>query len=172
MSSPLEWLTLVLVVVTSFYAWQTRQTVKEMREARLAPYLVPVFQYDEQPGVRSGGVYVENIGGGAALDIEATLSLEPNGMRTQWRAAILRSGQRRVWSPTMEGGPGRERHPVFPDANPGRTHVRLVGRCRDIAGTVRKFDTTVPLRDDWQVTLDLALAEGERGAAQPTTRGR
>lgn len=166
---PLEWLTLALVVanvlltgITGYYAWQTRQTVLEMRAARSAqiiPHLVPAFEYDEG-GARSGGIYVENVGPGAAIDIEATLSLEPNGIKTELRAAILRSGQRRVWSPTLKGGPGRERHPVFPDANPDRTHVRLAGRCRDVTGVAHAFDTAVPFRDDWKVTLNMPELDG------------
>lgn len=162
--APLDWLTLGLVLITGYYAWQTHRTVAEMRDARLAairPHLVPVFKYDE-PGLGVGAINIENLGQGSALDIDVTLSLEPDGMRTRWQGAILRSGERRLWSPTTEGGPGRARHPVRPAAFSERTHVRIVGRCRDIAGKVHTFDERVPLRDDWQIVLDMTReAEGD-----------
>lgn len=150
-------LTLALVLVTLYYAWQTRQTVREMREARHAqvrPHLVPFFRYNE-PGVGIGAIYIVNLGQGSALDIDATMSLEPNGIVTRWRAAILRSGRRRLWSPTTQGGRKKALHPVLAAGKTPRTAVRIVGRCRDVLGTWHDFEERVPLRDDWEVMVEM-----------------
>jgi hypothetical protein len=150
-------LTLALVLVTLYYAWQTRQTVREMREARHAqvrPHLVPFFRYNE-PGVGIGAIYIVNLGQGSALDIDATMSLEPDGIVTRWRAAILRSGRRRVWSPTAHGGRKKTLHPVLAAGKSSRTVVHIAGRCRDVLGIWHDFEERVPLRDDWEIMVDM-----------------
>jgi len=156
-TSTMAVLTLALVLITLYYAWQTRQTVREMREARHAqvrPHLVPFFRYNE-PGVGIGAIYIVNLGQGSALDIDATMSLEPNGIVTRWRAAILRSGRRRVWSPTTHGSKKKTLHPVLAAGKSARTVVHIAGRCRDVLGIWHEFEESVPLRDDWEIMVDM-----------------
>jgi hypothetical protein len=159
-------LTMALVLITLYYAWQTRQTVREMREARHAqvrPHLVPFFRYNE-PGVGIGAIYIVNLGQGSALDIDATMSLEPDGIVTRWRAAILRSGRRRVWSPTAHGGRKKTLHPVLAAGKSARTVVHIAGRCRDVLGIWHDFEERVPLRDDWEIMVDM---KSDSAAATP-----
>src|SRR5262249_50246535 len=138
-------------------AWQARQTVREMREARhsqVRPHLVPFFKYNA-PGAGIGSIYIVNLGQGSALDIDATMSLEPNGIVTRWRAAILRSGRRRVWSPTTHGGEKKGLHPVLAAGQSPRTAGPTAGRRRAVLGIWHDFEERVPLRDDWEIMVDM-----------------
>ncbi len=157
MNSPLEWLTLALVVITFYYAVQTHRTVREMRKAReaaLRPHLVPVFEPAGPPRER-GNIYVMNVGEGAALDIDVTLHLAPDGMRSRLQTPMIKSGERRIWNPTLDGSSGNPDHPFYLDAAPGRTRLHLVGRCRDVARVWHTIDESTALRDGWHVILDL-----------------
>jgi uncharacterized membrane protein YfcA len=82
-------LTAVLVLVTAYYAWQTRRTVIEMKRARATAVLprVAVKVHTLAGGI--GWIRVVNVGPGPALDLDATLTFQPDGWDTRWRAHVL-----------------------------------------------------------------------------------
>jgi hypothetical protein len=150
-----------LVGITRRYVEHTKAMVDEMcasRRAQLRPRLVPVFAHAGPPAGR-GNIFVMNVGEGTALDIDVTLHLAPNGARSQLVSPMLRSGEKRIWNPTLDGSAGAEDHPFFPDATPGRTHLHLTGRCRDVEGVWHTVDETTPLRDAWQVFLNINVPQ-------------
>jgi hypothetical protein len=116
---------------------------------------VAVFVHAGPPAGR-GNIFVMNVGEGTALDIDVTLHLAPNGSRTKLISPMLKSGERRMWNPTLDGSAGAEDHPFFPDSAPGRTHLHLIGRCRDVDGVWHEVDEITPLRDAWEVILNIA----------------
>lgn len=66
-------LTAVLIVITAYYAWQTRRAVVEMQRARqlsVRPKLVIAI---EMPDPTIGRIAIKNVGAGAALDVDVTL---------------------------------------------------------------------------------------------------
>ncbi len=67
-------LTLLLVIITGYYAWQTKKTVKEMELARR-------YQFIPSLKIRPTGdsIKIENIGLGPAKNIRGKIKLEPNG---------------------------------------------------------------------------------------------
>jgi hypothetical protein len=83
---------LVLVAVTTWYAWQTQQMVREMRAARAAS-VRPAIRLDL--GLVGGTAYVEveNVGAGPALNIEADLTVSTDEGEVEhhhWTRALLR----------------------------------------------------------------------------------
>lgn len=73
MDGAIAFLTLGLVVITGYYAWQNRQMVGEMRLAREAsarPHLALCF---EPLGPMNVIVGLVNLGPGAALSIDLTI---------------------------------------------------------------------------------------------------
>jgi hypothetical protein len=86
-------LTVALVGATIFYARQTRETVAEMRRGRsgqVMPRLVPAIQ---KLGPNDLLPRVVNVGVGSALNVVATMSLEPGGSSMTYRAPLLSPGR-------------------------------------------------------------------------------
>lgn len=94
-SEILALLTLVLVVVTAYYAWQTQRTVQEMRRARSAAVLPRLAVSVKALGAGVGWPEVANIGPGPAIDAEVRLSFQPAGPQVLWRAHVVASGESR-----------------------------------------------------------------------------
>ena len=92
-------LTAFLVVATVYYAWQTRkavaQTQEMIREMRLSrevavrPKVVPGVQI-----LGPSNLYprVANLGGGPAIDVRVSFTLEPEGPSTDYRVPYMRPG--------------------------------------------------------------------------------
>src|SRR5467141_3361899 len=95
-----ELLTLGLVAITAYYAWQTRRMVGEMRKARemqVSPRLVLTLG-PRVPGAGSSGdyLYVENVGPGIALEVDIEIALEPPApLRWRLLSSTLASGESR-----------------------------------------------------------------------------
>jgi len=144
-------LALVLVVITAYYAWQTYRMVSEMQRARLAgiePRLVPVVEYDHPVG---GTIYVENIGLGAAFDLDLTLTFEPNGTTFRLRRYLLRPGARRFWNPAHTGQQENLPQVYHPDAHlPNHTHIHVTGSFRDLLGRRHAIDERTPVENRWE----------------------
>jgi hypothetical protein len=79
-SDPLVIVTIILVAVTGYYAYQTRNTVKEMKkgnEMQFLPSLVVTYYtpVDTAGGIRKIRFLVHNVGKGTALDVRINLSI-------------------------------------------------------------------------------------------------
>lgn len=71
--------TVILVLVTAVYAFLTWRMVVETRRARQQE-VTPVFNLSVKPiSIGAWAPAIENVGNGPALDVEATLTLEPGG---------------------------------------------------------------------------------------------
>ncbi len=103
-------LTLVLVAATIFYAWQTRQTVKAMWEARRLTILPKVAVDLRIPYPTFGIVVVKNVGHGPALDVNLSLGFSPtdakgNPEERRWRTNLLAAGEEhRFYPPAGSAG--------------------------------------------------------------------
>lgn len=152
MDNTMVLLTGALVIITAYYAYQTRVMVGEMREARLAalrPRLVPVVEYDS---VRRGTVYVENIGAGPALNVEIVLTFEPNGTSFTLSRYLLRSGDRRFWNPAHAGDQESTPQEYHPDAQlPHHTNVHLTGWCDDLRGRRHEVNERTIVLNKWEM---------------------
>ena len=87
-------LTAALVLITTYYAWQTRRTVEEMRKARgaaLRPRLTLSFEY---PGAKIVFPVIANDGVGPAMQVEAEIRYEPDGPTIVWKAPVMAVGER------------------------------------------------------------------------------
>jgi len=88
------WLTVatfILVIVTAYYAWQTRKTVKVL-EASGRQQLRPFLKADLVPlGPTSLCLEISNVGPGAAEKVKVTFG--PEGSERSWETPILKSGQ-------------------------------------------------------------------------------
>ena len=85
--------TSVLVLTTIYYAWQTHQTVSELRTARgiqVRPRLIPAI---EKIGPKDALPRVSNVGVGSALGVNVRLTLEPNGPSAEFHTAFLSPGR-------------------------------------------------------------------------------
>ena len=151
-----ESLTVALVAITAYYAWQTRRTVVEMRKARemqVSPMLVLTLGPRVSGAVASGDyLYIENVGPGIALEVDVEIDLEPPApLKWRLRASTLASGERRkVERADLVGGEedrGLKRETLALSYK----RVRLIGTYRDVFGLLKHVDTARDLREGWTV---------------------
>jgi hypothetical protein len=142
---PLELLTLVLILVTGFYAWQTRRTVVEMKRSREAQML-PKLALELQP--KYGAIAtldITDVGPGPAIDLDLELSFEPAPgsdappQVKKWRAPALVHGQRQNFMPTApialeEGAEKKMRPVVLAQLGQAYESVTLRGTMKDALG--------------------------------------
>lgn len=124
---------LVLVGVTIWYAWQTQQMVREMRDARVAT-VRPSLHLDLGGFTGAASVDIENLGVGPAVDVSVDLVVaSPQGEleRRRWTTPLMRSGDRKTMlMPNKDGVFGRPA-PVKEWADMGAV-IRMSGVCRDL----------------------------------------
>src|SRR5262245_55343061 len=101
--------------------------MRSEREARTRPRLVPLFEYDANVSSHGGRFYVENLGKGAALNVDVTLKLEPSGTSSRWVSPILRPGERR-----KAFNPLRQDFEWTDLQVKDKWAVTLKGRCEDV----------------------------------------
>lgn len=90
--TPTEWLTLALVLITAYYAWQTRKTVKAMNETNEAnnrPVVSVVVTNDSPQGVTIINLDIRNSGNGLARNIR--FSVEGDELRLTEMTATERT---------------------------------------------------------------------------------
>lgn len=145
-------LTGALVLVTAYYAVQTRGTVNEMKAARSAqilPRLVPTLA--KLPG---GQVFLRiiNAGTGPAFNVDVNLFLHPNGEPIRYVVPVM--------------SPGEYQDFQAPGNQPGSTEVRLAaiaavhetlrltGECFDALRVRQMVDEAVDLGHFTDVYLE------------------
>ncbi|MEK6225491.1 MAG: hypothetical protein AABM40_04265 [Chloroflexota bacterium] len=147
-------LVLVLVAATVFYAAQTKKTVDELREARVADSL-PVLHWQRHPasagaGYRAGGLELEitlhilltNVGPGPArlLEFEATTT---NGER--WQASEMATPST---LPAHERIELRMIQKLAPRAFPGSRET-IVRVCHTDLAHLRTYETRPHVTAHW-----------------------
>jgi hypothetical protein len=132
----LLWLpNVALVMVTLYYAIQTRQTVREMQRARTAqvmPRLVPGFA---PAGPLVMYPRVVNVGPGAATDIDCTMRLESGGPEWRWRWALLVSGEDQEFLPRWKCPDGTDFQPYISQFEKHFSQLTLMASYYDVTGT-------------------------------------
>lgn len=134
----------VLVLITAWYAWQTHQTVVEMREARRAVVRPRVCLSLRTKGGHAI-VRIENVGSGPALDARATARLITDGETVEqidWSSPVLRAGESRLLYMPKENS-------LFEYHEKRGTRVTLSGSCSSAAGE------TIPIDDGLGFTADM-----------------
>lgn len=152
MMNPTEWLTLALVVatfalvvITAYYAIQTRRTVVEMRaarEAQVAPRLVPTIA---MLGPTFVAFRVLNAGPGPALDVDCELALAPDGPKWRWTWPILSSGAHQDFTPQGKHPDGT---PFAPQSDQVLKHYKslnLTSTCKDALGREHRHEDRAEL---------------------------
>lgn len=142
-------LTGVLVLTTMYYAWQTRQTVSQnakmveemrlSREVQVTPKLIPAM---EILGPNDLLPRVANMGLGAAIRVNVTLTLGPDGPSATYIAAFM--SPTRGASVFIHGDKGRHLSHIS-EFQPFET-FRMKGECFDAIGRQHPVDETFDLR--------------------------
>ncbi len=156
----------VLVVVTAYYAWQSRQMVAEMRFARRLSLLPRLVLDVSMVGPTYGDVAVRNIGSGPALDADLTLVFEPgasgNRDERRWLAHVVAPGEGHEFLPRQE---------ISSMDDLAREHpaIALTGTMKDLFGEAHEISERINIADAWARVPD-ALHRWERTDAAKIVR--
>lgn len=144
-------LTLVLIVVTVYYAIQTARTVAEMRRTREAAILPKLALEFHRLGPTAMTVAVVNVGPGAGVDIDLEVIYEKkdgtNSEKRRWRQNVLASGEQRDFLP-----PG-DLNDNLNTLTATYREVRLEGTMRDAAGNEHAIDEVFSDLPEWRKVL-------------------
>jgi hypothetical protein len=136
----------VLVLVTAYYAWQTREMAKEMRSARLLSLLPKLVLDVKMIGPTFGDVVVRNVGPGAAIDADLTLTFEGSEAaereERQWLAHVIAPGE------DHEFLPGNEIRSMD-DLVAKHPRIALEGKIRDAFGQTHVVDERIDVAEFW-----------------------
>lgn len=148
-------LTLALVVITGYYAWQNRQMVDEMRLARKAgarPHLALCF---EPLGPMNVMVGLVNLGPGAALSIDLTIVFHPregsdfSGETRRWRGELLAAGaQRDFFVPDSTG-----KMMSIQRLAEAVDRIEMAGTMLDVLGVEHAIRGEIGALDEWDELL-------------------
>lgn len=136
----------VLVLVTAYYAWQTREMAKEMRSARLLSLLPKLVLDVKMIGPTFGDVVVRNVGPGAAIDADLTLTFEGSEAaepeERQWLAHVIAPGEDHEFLPAHGIGGMDDlvaKHPT----------IALEGKIRDAFDQTHVVDERIDVAEFW-----------------------
>ena len=142
-------LTGVLVLVTLYYAIQTRQMVVEMGRARGAAILPRIAVSMNPIGAMVGWVRLTNVGPGPALDVHATITVEPNGFEIGWHAHVVAPFESHDFIPQPPDEP--EAQLGYLDRLTDRfERVRLDATYKDALGNQHETHETIEIREWWR----------------------
>lgn len=133
-------LTALLLIVTGFYAWQTKKTVEEMENARKSQY-TPSLKIETTHFIIGGdlSVKITNIGIGTAKNIKGKLKLEPDGEEIDIIYPLLYPRDSfALMQPFMS---------VKYVANAKNYKLKLSASCEDILGTIHEVKDSFNLKD-------------------------
>jgi hypothetical protein len=144
----IEILTGALVVLTGYYAWQTRRMVGEMERARQASLLPKLGVHLDFRGPNYAELAITNVGLGPAFDVNVELCCVPvpradvrEDART-WRTNLLVPGEKQRFRP-----PDDLRIDEFAERYKS---VTVSGTMRDALRHAHQIDEALPdLRDTW-----------------------
>lgn len=144
-------LTLVLVLVTAYYAFQNRQMVLEMRRSRNAALLPKLALGFQRVGPTTVMLSVRNVGPGAALNPHLVMTWRPKGgedVTRPWRGRVLPSGESIDFFPPS--GDLNNSMNWIPEVF---SEIRLSGRMADAAGELHEVDELFDNLADWRQVL-------------------
>lgn len=168
---PIEWLTLALVLITAFYAWQTQQTVREMKTSRRLSVLP-----DLRPDLHTSAVgnvatfSLTNTGQGPAIDVnvrliyKATRAVAGTTTEYTWRAHTIAPGERHEFYPPMV----EDEQPTTIDQLVDHfSEFRVRGEMKDSMDTVHSVDLEL---DRFKEYRDIEQESGHARSLDPATR--
>ena len=135
-------LTAALVLVTAYYAYQTRETVKELRGARAASIMPKLAMNLDYVGGAVFFVVLGNTGTGPALEVDLTMSYEPEGPRIRWTSPLMSVGERARFL-------GPEEIHLMTELIDKYERVVLTGSCLDALGGTCDVRQTLVFREHW-----------------------
>jgi len=133
---------LILIGITTWYAWQTQQMVREMRQARIET-LRPSVILDL--GVVGGTAYLstENVGVGPAKDISVTITVYTDDEELEshtWTRALFRSGESQTL--LVPAGPTKSLMGLSELKEMG-AQATMKGTCLDLDGRTHNINDTL-----------------------------
>ena len=137
--------TVVLVLITAYYAYQNRLMAKAMatsHEDQVRPRLVPNLRVE---GPVMGYLQVVNVGTGPARGVDIRLRLEPSGWERRWRSSLVLPGEVNEYLIREE-----KRFPSLDQVATENTHFVIAGECYDVDGRRRVVEERMELRETWQ----------------------
>ena len=144
-------LTAALVFVTTYYAFQNRQMVVEMRRSRNLSILPKLALEFHRLGPTTVTLAVSNVGPGAALAIDIKMTWEPldRGKRVErrWRRNVLAPGEQADFMPPGSLNGNMDSLPSL------YKRVRLQGSLVDAAGGRHKVDEVFDELAEWREIL-------------------
>jgi hypothetical protein len=156
----------VLVLVTTYYAWQTRQMVGEMRSARLLSLLPKLALDIEMIGPTFGDVVVRNVGPGAAVEADLVLTFEAaspgDKEERRWLAHVITPGEKHEFLP----GDGIRSMDALVAKHPT---IALSGTVRDARGQTHNVDERIDVAEAWR-RLEAALHRWEESSDRKIVR--
>ena len=148
-STAIAWLTVVLILLTGFYAFQTLRLVQEMQKSR-AGQLLPKLAIRIY-GIGAGNAFwrVINVGPGPAIGVDIRISPEPGGQSKRWLEPVVMPGETHDFIPvTGVGGPSAALH--MDNQTSVFSHLHLTGTYKDVLGTEHRVDERFDLRAWWE----------------------
>src|SRR5918995_1084347 len=97
-------LTVALVGVTGYYAWETHRMVDEMRKARAAQLLPKLVLTVKSLGGGNGLWRVQNVGPGPATDVDVQIAPAPGGPPRRWKEPVVVPGEGHDFIPVTGDG--------------------------------------------------------------------
>jgi len=148
-STAIAWLTVALIGVTAFYAFQTLRLVQEMQKAR-AGQLLPKLSIRIYP-IGAGNAFwrVINVGPGPAIGVDIQIAPEPGGQPRRWLEPVVMPGETHDFIPMI--GVGQPSAALNLDNQTKLySHLHLTGTYKDVFGTEHTADERFDLRAWWE----------------------
>lgn len=141
-------LTVALVGVTGYYAWETHRMVNEMRKARATQLLPKLVLTAKSLGGGNGLWRVQNVGPGPATDVDVQIAPEPGGQPRRWKEPVVVPGEVHDFIPAT----GEQSSEAFLLDNQTKrfSNLRLTGSYRDALGDEHQVDERFDIRDWWE----------------------
>jgi prepilin signal peptidase PulO-like enzyme (type II secretory pathway) len=130
--------TTVLVVINAYYAWQTRQTIREMEKARKAEFIPHVRVELSWLGPVFLVLKATNFGKGPATNVKAEITFLPSNEKRIWEEAVL-SPNESIRISLPEG--------IIEKVCEKSANITVKGECKDIFGQTFKIDETIDTKD-------------------------
>jgi hypothetical protein len=154
-------LTAALVLITGYYAWQTRLMVKEMaatRAVQLLPRLALEFQSISPTKCL---VRVVNVGPGPALDVALTVRFDAGegreSIERSWSTSVMAPGEHRDFFPPDPA----QSIPDLKELAARYGRIELRGGCRDALGAEHTIRDELEDLVAWQQALHEARLRWE-----------
>jgi hypothetical protein len=139
-----------LFIATVVYAYFTWGMSKEMRETRRLSIRPRLALAVDPLSTFQGLLSVQNLGPGAACDVELRLTFEPHSATREWAAPFLLSGEKAQFKAL--GRDGEKEYKLETLAREGVV-VRLDGSMRDVDGRNHEVADEVNIAEWWDMAL-------------------